>query len=177
MMPTRSANCFGLFHIVCGQQQRHAALVAQLANVAPDARPILRIEALGRLVEKEHCGCSHQATRQLKPPLHAAGVGFGLAVEHIAQSSTRAASSSMRWLARPSILPIEPAVKVQHLPAGEIPVDNDLLKCNADAPAHLGSLSYDVVAGHLGRATRGANSVVSIESSVVLPAPFGPNNA
>ena len=64
----------GLLHVVGRQDDRHAGLFVELADVLPDVAARLGVEAQGRLVEEEDLGPVDQAAGDLEAALHAARV-------------------------------------------------------------------------------------------------------
>ena len=57
----------------------------QLADVVPDRRARLRVEADGRLVEEQHARRVQQPARDLEPALHAAREGLHQAAAPVPQ--------------------------------------------------------------------------------------------
>ena len=84
-----------LLDVVRGDDHGQLALRRTRSQILPHALARLRIEADGRLVEKQDAGIVHQRARDLEPPLHAGGERAHQPLAPFA-SSTRASISSMR---------------------------------------------------------------------------------
>ena len=106
----------GLFEVVRGEEDGRAAL-AKPADVLPEVRPVLRVEAGRGLVEEEHLRVVHDAEGNVEAPDLAAGVGLHLAVGELAQvehvHELLAAGEHVGLGAA-----VEPALQQQVLPAG-----------------------------------------------------------
>ena len=70
----------GLVHVMGGHEDRDLLLLLELADVAPDRAPRLRVEADRRLVEEEDARRVHQPAGDLQAPPHPAGEGHHLRV-------------------------------------------------------------------------------------------------
>ena len=137
----RVAQRVGLFHRVCGEEQRRLAAPAQRAQLVPDHRARGHVEAGGGLVEEQHAGpmeqpardldAAAQATRELAhrlvgvlgeaEPLDPIGRALGGRVE------VEQASVQRELLAR-----------------GQPRVERGLLEHHADLPPHGGALAHHV---------------------------------
>lgn len=75
----------GFIHVVCRQNHRHA-LSAQRAHQFPHRHAGLRVQARGRLIQKNHLGLMHDGPCDHQSALVAAGKRFGLLVCELAQA-------------------------------------------------------------------------------------------
>ena len=126
------AELVGLFHVV-GRQQDGLALTVQLAQQVPERETALRVEPGRRLIEEEHGRAVKDGPRHHEPLRHSAGQGvhrrlgpFGQL--ELLEQLIGGPAGHLRPHAE------QPAVKVQVLPDGELPVQGVLL---GDDPAQL----------------------------------------
>jgi len=82
----RVAQTFGLVHEVRGQDQRLAGRL-ELLQALPDQVAGLRVEAGGRLVEKDGIRIVDQRPGQRQAPFHAAGEGCDAGIGFAAKAS------------------------------------------------------------------------------------------
>jgi hypothetical protein len=122
-------------------------------DLVPQRAAALRVQAGGRLVEEEDRRAVHERERQVEPALHAARVAADLAVGRVGEAD---ALEQLGAAAAPLGLgqPVEPALQLHVLAAGEEVVERGVLQRRADVPAHVGAMARHVEAGH-GRAPRG----------------------
>lgn len=73
----------GLVQILRGQEHRGPG-TDQGADQVPHLQAAARIDAGGRLVQKQHLGPSHQRRGQVEAPLHAARIGSDQALDRVA---------------------------------------------------------------------------------------------
>ena len=64
----------GLFEVLGREEDRHAFLAGEPADLGPQRAAALGVEAGRRLVEKEYPRPVHEREREVEPPLHPAGV-------------------------------------------------------------------------------------------------------
>ena len=146
---------------------RRAQEVAQPADA-------LRVQAVGRLVEHEHARVAEQRRRQAEPLAHAERVAAGAPVGRVARARRARSSSSTRASAMPGGL--------RRARAGGCG------RCGPDAASRRPARRPRCATGSsqrrrsgvprtVARPAVGFTSPSSIRSVVVLPAPFGPEEA
>ena len=135
MMPMRGAQGLHLFHVMAGVDDGHAGGV-EPAHFLEDVIARLRIDADGRLVEQQQPRLMHQGHAQVEPAFHAAGEGPARSSARSARPMAARISStrSARIRARQAV---EFAEEEQVLAGGQLVVDGQFLRHDADQPAHL----------------------------------------
>ena len=166
----------GLLHVVRGEQDRLARAV-QLAEQVPQREPALRVEARGRLVQEQHRRAVEDGPGHHQPLGHAAGQRVHRRLGPLGQLELlEQVAGDLPGRLGPHAE--QPAVEVQVLPHGELAVQRVLLR--HDAAQLLGQRrvggDVDRRPGRPAR-TSGTTRVVSMPAVVVLPAPFGPEQA
>ena len=143
----------GLLQVLRGQEDGHAVLARQPADLAPERGAALDVEAGRRLVEEEDLRPVHERERQVEPALHPARVAAHLAVGGLAQAD---AAEQLVGALRPlgARDPLQRGLQAQVLAAGQERVERGLLQRRADVHPHLRALLDDVEAGDA-RAARG----------------------
>ena len=86
----------GLLQVLRGQEDGHALLLREPADLAPERVPALRVEPGGRLVEEEDARVVHERQREVEAALHPAGVACSPCGRRRAMRPTRSSSSSPR---------------------------------------------------------------------------------
>ena len=165
----------GLLEVLRRQEDGDAVLTGEPLDLRPQRAAALRVQARRRLVEEEDARTVQQREREVQAPLHAAGVPADLAPRGVAQPD----AVEQRLAARAALglrEPVQPALEVDVLPAGEEVVERGLLERRADRAADLRAVRRDVEARDEARPPDGGSSVTSISTVVDLPAPFGPRN-
>ena len=68
------AELFGLFHIMGGDEYRHAVITPQIQQPIPHCAARNRIQPDGRFVQKQDCRTMQHGLGKLQPAYHAAGI-------------------------------------------------------------------------------------------------------
>ena len=136
----------GLLEVLRRQEHRHA-VVGQPADLVPQRRAALQVEAGRRLVEEQQPRAVHEREAEVEPALHPARVAAHLAVGRVGQPDALeqlAAAPFALGLAEP----VQRALQAHVLAAGQERVERRLLQRGADRAPHLGALAHDVEARH-----------------------------
>jgi hypothetical protein len=143
----------GFLEVLGGEEDGHATVGGQPADLLPEGAAALDVEACRGLVQEQDAGPVDEREREVEAPLHAAGVradaavGGGGEADSLEQllgagAALRAGESVQRGL------------EAQVLAAGEQRVERRLLQRGADHAADLRSLAGDVVAADARAAAR-----------------------
>ena len=131
MIATRSQSCSRFVHVVRGEQNR-AAVALELPDQVPELAPRLRIEAGGRLVEKEQTRDRRRARRPARAAASARRRARRPARARFSSSCTRA----NRLVGRRA-MPEEAAEQLERFEDGELVGQLRLLQLNAEPLAQL----------------------------------------
>jgi len=134
-----------LLEVLRRQEDGHAILTREPADLVPQRGAALHVETGGRLVEEEDARTMHERHREIEAPLHAARVAAHLAVGGLRKPDT------LEELVCPCATlgardRLQCRLQAQMLAAGEQWIQRRLLQCSADARTHLRPLAHDVVA-------------------------------
>src|SRR5476651_1160519 len=143
-----------LVQVMRGQEHRRAAIV-HAAHLVPNARPALRVEAGGRLIQEKNLRVVNEPEPDVEPALLAAGVGGDLAVrahlqlQHLDEVGGAALGGGEGHS-------VQAALEDQLRAAHDLAIRTTRLPHVADSFAHLAWLLEEVAAGHhRGTAARG----------------------
>src|SRR5437879_581446 len=140
-------------HVVGGEEYGHALGGPEVAHVGPHLIAALRIEAQGRLVEKQDLRRVQQPAGDLEAALHAAGERLHQVVaplpqlEHPQEQFTPLAPGVPRHV-------VQHPVDVHVLPRRELAVETRILEHDAEALADFRAMGGDVETVELERARR-----------------------
>ena len=145
------------------------------AHGVEDVGARLRIDGDGGLVEQHEPRAAHQRAAEVQPPAHAARVGRDAVV--LARRRARRPRAPRHPLpALGARHAVELGEEREVLLRREARVERLLLRRDVEQPAHRVDVVHDVLAVAPRRRRWSAGCRVEImESSVVLPAPFGPS--
>ena len=126
----------GLLEVLRGQEDGDAVLAREPRHLAPERASALHVEPGGRLVEEEDRRPVRECEREIEPALHPARVAADLAV-----GCEREPDPLEQLLRADAALgagdPVQRALELEVLPAGEQVVERGLLERGADRGAHL----------------------------------------
>ena len=141
----------GLLEVLRRQEDGHALVLRESADLLPERRSALDVEARRRLVEEEDPRRVHEREREVEPALHPAGVAAHLAVGCLGQ-----ADPDQQLIRAPNAVGLrqglERGLQAQVLAAGQERVEGSLLECRADPRPHLRPFVDNVETGHAGGA-------------------------
>ena len=78
-----------LFQVLRREEDGHALLLREPADLDPERGAALHVEPGRRLVEKENARPVHERERKVEPALHPARVALDLAVRSLRETDTR----------------------------------------------------------------------------------------
>ena len=138
----RVAQRVGLFHRVCGEEQRRLAAPAQRAQLVPDPRARGHVEARGRFVEEQHAGAVEQPARDLDA---AAQATRELAHRLVGVLGEAEPLDPISRALGGRVEVEQPRVQRELLARGQLRVERRLLEHHADLPPHRGAFAHHVV--------------------------------
>ena len=139
---------------VLGGQQDGRAVGGEFSDSGPDLGPAARVQAGGRLVEKQHQRGDDQARHHVQPTAHAARPGLDQTVGRLGQAELLQQFIGPGARAAAAQVVHEPQDE-QVLPAGQVVVHRGVLPGQADHLPNAAWLADGVVAGDAGRASVG----------------------
>ena len=118
----------------------HQLAEADFRQQVAEAQPLLRIEAGGRLVDDQHIGIVEQRLRDAEPAPHAARESGRLPVRVLVQVDRLQQVPQARRIAHA----LQRREVLQEFQRGQVRIDAEILRQEAEAPAYRIGLAHDV---------------------------------